>query len=83
MNDGLRTDIFLRYSPEIIACACIFLSARELGIPLPENPPWYSIFGADQESIKTICIRIVHLYTHKTVTYLFLLKVKGSNIELN
>lgn len=73
MNDGLRTDIFLRYSPEIIACACIFLSARELDIPLPENPPWYSIFGADEESIKTICIRIVHLYTHKTVTHSSLL----------
>ncbi|RNA24967.1 cyclin-L2 isoform X2 [Brachionus plicatilis] len=66
MNDGLRTDIFLRYSPEIIACACIFLSARELEIPLPENPPWYTIFGADEESIRAICIRIAHLYTHKT-----------------
>ncbi|CAF0920884.1 unnamed protein product [Brachionus calyciflorus] len=66
MNDGLRTDIFLRYSPEIIACACIYLSARELQIPLPENPPWYTIFGGDEKSIKAICIRILHLYTHKT-----------------
>jgi hypothetical protein len=65
MNDGLRTDIFLRYSPEIIACACIYLSARELQIPLPENPPWYTIFGADEVSITAICIRILHLYTHK------------------
>jgi hypothetical protein len=66
MNDGLRTDIFLRYSPEIIACACIYLSARELQIPLPENPPWYTIFGADEASINAICIRILHLYTHET-----------------
>jgi hypothetical protein len=28
MNDGLRTDMFLRYQPETIACACIFLAAR-------------------------------------------------------
>ena len=67
MNDGLRTDIFLRYSPEKIACACIYLSARELQIPLPENPPWYTIFGADEQSINVICIRILHLYTHQKV----------------
>ena len=28
MNDSLRTDVFVRFSPEIIACACIFLAAR-------------------------------------------------------
>jgi hypothetical protein len=67
MNDSLRTDIFLRYSPEIIACACIFLAARELQIPLPEYPPWYTIFDADEQSIHSICVRIIHLYTHKTV----------------
>lgn len=66
MNDSLRTDIFLRYRPEIIACACIYLSARELQIPLPDNPPWYLIFEADEESIRNICVRILHLYTHKT-----------------
>ena len=67
MNDSLRTDIFLRYSPENIVCACIYLSARELGIPLPQHPPWYTIFGADEESLKAISIRILHLYSHKTV----------------
>jgi hypothetical protein len=68
MNDSLRTDIFLRYSPEIIACACIYLSARELQISLPENPPWYVIFEADEASIKAICVRILHLYSHTTKT---------------
>lgn len=29
MNDALRTDVFVRYQPETIACACIFLSARK------------------------------------------------------
>ena len=32
MNDGLRTDIFMRYSPETIAVACIFLSSRVLKV---------------------------------------------------
>ena len=66
MNDSLHTDIFLRYSPENIVCACIYLSARELQISLPEEPiKWFTIFGADEQSIKDICIRIMHLYTHK------------------
>lgn len=76
MNDALRTDVFLRYSPEIIACACIYLSARELQISLPENPPWYLIFGADQASLDAICVRILHLYTHKKVNYSFILLIK-------
>ena len=32
MNDSFRTNIFVRYPPETIACACIFLSARQLGV---------------------------------------------------
>lgn len=68
MNDSLRTDIFLRYSPENIVCACIYLSARELKIPLPQSPPWFTIFDADEQTIKDICVRILHLYSHQTVS---------------
>lgn len=32
MNDSLRTDIFLRFPPETIACACIELAARTLQV---------------------------------------------------
>ena len=32
MNDSLRTESFVRYSPETIACACVHLSARVLGV---------------------------------------------------
>jgi hypothetical protein len=68
MNDSLRTDVFLRYKPEIVACACIYLSARELKIPLPVSPAWFTIFGADEESLKIISVRLLHLYSHKTVS---------------
>jgi hypothetical protein len=68
MSDSFRTDVFLRYSPENIACACIYLSARELQIPLPQNPPWYTVFGADEQSLNAISVRILHLYSHKTVS---------------
>lgn len=65
MNDALRTDVFLRFTAENIACACIYLSARELQIPLPSSPPWFLIFGADEASIRAICIRLLHMYGHQ------------------
>lgn len=33
MNDSLRTDVFVRFSAETVACACIYLSARFLQVP--------------------------------------------------
>jgi len=65
MNDSLRTDVFLRYSAETIACACIELAARNLQVPLPRNPKWYLTFGAEPEDIHQIMIAILRLYKHK------------------
>merc|ERR1719187_2980966 len=62
MNDSLRTDIFVRYQPETIACACIYLSARKLGIPLPRKPAWYAVLGVEQDDIRDCCYRIICLY---------------------
>ncbi|KAM3877779.1 cyclin-L1-like [Diretmus argenteus] len=62
MNDSLRTDVFLRFSAETVACACIYLSARLLQIPLPDQPPWFQLFGALEEDLKNICRRILRLY---------------------
>nr|CAG4644061.1 EOG090X0864 [Lepidurus arcticus] len=62
MNDSLRTDVWVRYSPETIASACIFLSAKILGIPLPTQPAWYLVFGAQETDLKLIAIRLIQLY---------------------
>jgi len=62
MNDSFRTDVFVRYQPEKIACACIYLTARKLGIPLPNNPPWYGVFKTTEDEIVDICYRILTLY---------------------
>lgn len=35
MNDSLRTDVFVRFQPESIACACIYLAARTLEVSVP------------------------------------------------
>lgn len=66
MNDGLRTDIFLRYRPETIACACIHLAARTIDNPvlLPKRPfPWFELFDASDRDVKAICQVLLELYT--------------------
>jgi len=68
MNDSLRTDCFVRHQPETVACACIYLSARKLNIPLPRKPySWYELLGVDEDDIKECCYKIICLYQRKSV----------------
>uniref|UniRef100_A0A8D3BFM7 Cyclin-L1 n=1 Tax=Scophthalmus maximus TaxID=52904 RepID=A0A8D3BFM7_SCOMX len=69
MNDSLRTNVFVRFQAETIACACIYLAARALQIPLPSRPQWYLLFGASEDEIKEICITTLKLYTRKKPNY--------------
>uniref|UniRef100_A0A8B9KMV5 Cyclin L1 n=1 Tax=Astyanax mexicanus TaxID=7994 RepID=A0A8B9KMV5_ASTMX len=69
MNDSLRTNVFVRFQAETIACACIYLAARALQFPLPSRPHWYLLFGATEEEIKDICITTLKLYTRKKPNY--------------
>lgn len=62
MNDALRTDVFMRFPPETIACACIYLTARKIGLPLPSNPHWFQLFNVNEEDIREIATRILQLY---------------------
>jgi transcription initiation factor TFIIIB Brf1 subunit/transcription initiation factor TFIIB len=62
MNDALRTNVFVRFTPEAIACACIYLSARFLKIPLPSSPGWYTIFDVPEEDLLEISTTIMELY---------------------
>jgi len=71
MNDALRTNVFVRFSPEAIACACIFLSARLLKIPLPTCPAWFMVFDVTEAEVAEIASNIVALYDRPAVrTYL-------------
>ncbi|NXJ95129.1 CCNL1 protein, partial [Corythaixoides concolor] len=72
MNDSLRTNVFVRFQPETIACACIYLAARALQIPLPTRPHWFSLFGTTEEEIQEICLTTLKLYTRKKPNYEFL-----------
>ncbi|ODN05484.1 Cyclin-L1 [Orchesella cincta] len=69
MSDALRSNVFVRYTPEAIACACIYLSARILKIPLPNNPPWFVIFDTTEAQIVDICENILTLYDRPKVNY--------------
>jgi len=65
MNDGLRTDIFLRYRPETIACACVFLAARTITepVPLPEEPfHWFELYGVSDRDVEQISRILLALY---------------------
>jgi hypothetical protein len=68
MNDSLRTDVFVRYLPETVACACIYLTSRELNIALPKMPAWFSIFRVSEEDIRDVCFRILRLYKRPKVS---------------
>jgi hypothetical protein len=67
MNDSLQTDVFVQFDPETIACACIYLSARKLQIPLPKSPAWYSLFNSNETDIQDICRKILKLYMRPKV----------------
>lgn len=62
MNDSLRTDVFVRFNPESIACACIYLSARKISLPLPNNPSWFGVFNVNEDDILDIAYKIMDLY---------------------
>jgi len=72
MNDSLRTDVFVRFSPDLIACACIFLAARTVKVNLPLRPPWWLLFDATRDDIEDICSCILRLYSLKPVSILHL-----------
>lgn len=71
MNDSLRSDIFVRHSPETIACACIFLAARLLQVPLPTNPSWYEAFRISEAKIEDAAFRIFSLYARPKVNTIY------------
>jgi cyclin L len=62
MNDSFRTDVFVRYQPETVACACIALAARKLNINMATTPPWYVIFKVQEDDLTDACYRIAELY---------------------
>ncbi|XP_046743428.1 cyclin-L1 [Diprion similis] len=68
MNDSLRSDVFLRHQPETVACACVYLGARQLQLPLPATPAWFRLFKVSESSIRDVCRRVLRLYARPSVS---------------
>jgi len=62
MNDALRTNLFIRFSPETVAAACIYLAARVRRVPLPNRPHWFELFGKSEQELREIATLIMSLY---------------------
>jgi hypothetical protein len=73
-NDSELTDVCVRYSLEVVACACILLASRTEGVALPEvdestgagdgsdqggHFSWWTAFEVDRDSVCT-CARIIY-----------------------
>lgn len=53
MNDSLRTDVFVRFQPESIACACIYLAARTLEVSAAPQGFWSGPFSSPQNTVRS------------------------------
>lgn len=62
LNDSLRLDLCVRYAPESIACAALYLAARATGFPLPATVPWSEVFSTPQPLLYAIADEIASLY---------------------
>jgi transcription initiation factor TFIIIB Brf1 subunit/transcription initiation factor TFIIB len=50
LNDSLRTDACVRHRSEAIACAALYLAARDTGFALPKAVPWAAVFSSSSSS---------------------------------
>ncbi|KAJ1772456.1 hypothetical protein LPJ74_001547 [Coemansia sp. RSA 1843] len=65
LNDLLRTPTYLCFQPETIACGVIYLAAYECDVPLPDSPPWWSIFDANGEDVIHVARATIALYLRR------------------
>mmetsp|Transcript_4848 Transcript_4848/g.15541 ORF Transcript_4848/g.15541 Transcript_4848/m.15541 type:complete len:342 (+) Transcript_4848:519-1544(+) len=65
INDSQRTDVCMKYAPEVICCAAIWFAARTLRIKLPSQttPPWWELFDAKKEDMDAVCNKVTALYS--------------------
>lgn len=66
-NDGSRTDIFLKYSKEAVACACIQMACEDTRMFFPKSTDgreWYQLFK-DESEVRGAINLIKSLYDRK------------------
>ena len=68
-NDSLRIPLCVRYKAEIVACGLLFLAARRRHVPMPENPPWWEVFGVNQNQLLEVTVAIAELLDQPKAVY--------------
>jgi hypothetical protein len=68
-NDSLRIPLCVRYKAEVVACGLLFLAARRRGVPMPENPPWWEVFGVSQNQLLDVAVALVDLQEQNKAVY--------------
>jgi hypothetical protein len=53
-----------------VACGVVYAAARRHGVPLPEDPPWWTVFDADEAGIQEVCRVLAHLYSLPKAQYI-------------
>lgn len=69
-NDSLRLDVFIRYSKEVIACACIQMASEDCHMSFPmstDGRHWYGLFVNDEMEVRETIEIIRNLYERKRV----------------
>ncbi|XP_062198957.1 cyclin-L1-1 [Phragmites australis] len=69
-NDSLRTTLCVRFKSEVVACGVVYAAARRHLVPLPEDPPWWTVFDADEAGIQEVCRVLAHLYSLPKAQYI-------------
>jgi cyclin L len=68
-NDSLRIPLCVRHKSEVVACGLLFLAARRLSVPMPENPPWWEVFGVSQSQLLEVAVALVDLLKESKAVY--------------
>jgi hypothetical protein len=67
---SLRTTLCVRFKSEVVACGVVYAAARRHGVLLPEDPPWWTVFDADEAGIQEVCRVLAHLYSLPKAQYI-------------
>jgi hypothetical protein len=71
-NDSLRAPLCVRHRAGVVACGVLFTAARRRGVPMPEAPPWWELFGVGVEQLRDVCAALTQLYALPRAEYVAL-----------
>jgi len=71
INDSQRTNVCIKFAPEVICCAALWMGARVLQIKLPSasSPPWWELFDTRKEDMDAVCAQVAALYSRGRARY--------------